>query len=513
MDSKLILVKCMSLLFREAELGKINLSLQLCKDLLESIKTPETSFEIPASREALIGLRATLVWMIDKSNEPYDLIQLQQRLRINTRDDTYLYHAFVDATQPIDEEGLKKQILLFRKELTEQNNAGKIQKILMTAWQKSNFMNDNFEDQTAFIRSVNAELEPYVQNLIEKGHPSLVDSLDFDNEEEIERVLKQSQEEMSTLGVLRTGWQGINRMLGETGGFRRGEFAVIGALPHNYKTGFVLNLFKHFALYNTPYLRDPEKRPMLLFASLENELPMNIMNLYSNLWENETHQPCNVREVNIREAAAYIRERMSINGYHVEMMRLEPNRCSFQDFFDIITKYESDGYEIHAVICDYLSMMDKRGLDNTGPTGSNIRELFKRVRNFCAPKGITFITPHQLSTEAKVLIRQGSTDFVKEIANKGYYAECRSLDNDPDLEIVMHIERIPGKGSFLTCQRGKHRGVTITPLKHLYTILPFSDVGDVRDDINGRDNSMSDFDQSPSTGTENSEEWGVSIDG
>ena len=495
MDPKLLMVKCMTLLYREAELNKTDLSIELCKELLESVKIPQTSFEMTGPRDVLSGLKNSLIWMINHSNESYNLIQLQQRIRIDTKDDTYLYHAFVDATQLIEEIELKRQILTYRKDLQEVANAEKIRLIITAAWQKSNFANSSIESNVKFIRELSSQLEPYAQIVENTSHPSMVDRVNFDNEEELERVLTQSQVEMSSAGVLKTGWQGINRMLGETNGFRRGEFALVTALPHNFKTGFMMNLFKHFALYNKPYLRDPEKKPMLLFASLENELPENIMWLYTNLMENATGQPCNPRNVSIKEAAIYIRDTLSVNGYHVEMIRLEPNLCTYQDFFNFVLQYEAQGYEIHAIICDYLSMMSKAGLDNSGPTGANIRELFKRVRNFCVPKGITFITPHQLSTEAKVLTRGSVNSFVKEIANKGYYAECRSLDNDPDLEIVIHIEEVQGQGKYLTCQRGKHRGVQITPEADLYCVLPFQPIGGILDDLLGRDNSSRQFDK------------------
>jgi hypothetical protein len=483
----------MTLLFREAELNQTDRSMKICVSIIDSIKLPETSFELHNNRDVVVGLKNTLMWMLDKAGEPYDLIQLQQRIRINTKDDTYLYNAFIDAIQPIEDSELKKQILQYRKFLQEYLDSLKINSIISDAYRKANFTNATTADLQQFVRDVYAQLEPFTHDIVDRTHPSVVDAVSFDNEDDLSRLLTQSKEETSNIGALKTGWHGINRMLGETGGFRRGEFALVGALPHNFKTGFSLNLFKHFALYNKPHMRDTAKKPMLMFVSLENELPMNIMWLYVNLKENETGEPCSIQGVNIKDAARYIRERMGVNGYHIEMLRLEPGQCTYRDFFDLVMKYETEGYEIHAIVCDYLSMMDKKGLETGGPSGSNIRELFKRVRNFTAPRGITFITPHQLSTEAKVLTRQGVTSFVKEVAGKGYYADCRSLDNDPDLEIVLHIETIAGEGSFLTCQRGKHRGVTITKPEDRYCVLPFSSyvkTGGILDDINREDTSL-----------------------
>lgn len=43
------------------------------------------------------------------------------------------------------------------------------------------------------------------------------------------------------------------------GGFRRGEFWLIPALQHKFKTGFSLSIFSQIALYNKPYLFDKNK--------------------------------------------------------------------------------------------------------------------------------------------------------------------------------------------------------------------------------------------------------------
>jgi hypothetical protein len=89
-------------------------------------------------------------------------------------------------------------------------------------------------------------------------------------------------------------------------------------------------------------------------------------------------------------------------------------------------------------------------------------------------KRILFVTPHQLSTEAKQLIRNGVSDlnFVKEIAEKGYTELSRQIDQVVDLEIYIHIAYVNRK-PVLTVQRGKHRGCSIIDEKYKYFTLNF----------------------------------------
>lgn len=492
MDQKLLLVKCICLLYREAEIDQKGTSAVLCVEALETVKTPEASMEAQSGKECLIGLHETVRWMIDnKEDKAFDKTQLLQRVRVNTKDESYLYNAVVDGVEKLDDKDqIQEQIVGYRQEIKQYLSGIKIDKIIVDKFRRLKMSGEKV-NYTEFVREVVSELEPYTKSGDNNSISSLVDSVSLENEDDISDMMEKSRKETSGEGIIRTGYQGINRMLGDHGGFRRGEMVVIPALQHNFKSGFALNLFKQAALYNTPYMRDPAKKPMMIHLSLENELTQNITWLYSNLKENEDQAPCDPNTVDLREASKYVKERMGATGYRIEMLRVDPSSFTFFDMFDLIMNFESQGYEVHMIVCDYLSMMSKQGCTQ-GPAGTEIRDLFRRVRNFMGPRGITFVTPHQFSTEAKMLVRQGVEEFVKEVANKGYYDSCKTIDQEVDLEINIHIERIPGIGAFLTCQRGKHRKVNITPEKDHYTVLPFDDkllLGGILDDINGADSS------------------------
>jgi hypothetical protein len=124
--------------------------------------------------------------------------------------------------------------------------------------------------------------------------------------------------------------------------------------------------------------------------------------------------------------------------------------------------------------------------------GGDVRELFRLIRSFTNPKGIAWITPHQISSDAYALLRNNADDFVKQIAKKGYWDSCRVLQQEVDLEILLHIEHLYNK-SYLTINRGKHRKPLATPLDDLYCVYPFAEFGCIPDDINGPDKSTKKF--------------------
>ncbi len=267
--------------------------------------------------------------------------------------------------------------------------------------------------------------------------------------------------------VLKTGWHALNRML--QGGFRRGEMTVISALQHMNKTGFSLSIFKQIALYNKPYMLDMTKKPMLLRISFEDDTNINLDYLYKVLKTDESLDPVDVSHLTEESMSEYVKQRLEVNGYQIKLLRVDPSQWTYRSICNKIIEYEAQGYEIHALMLDYLGMVPTTGCINSGPTGTDIRDMFRRMRNFTGPKRIALITPHQISSQGKALTRSGINDFhfVKEINGKGYYAGTSQLDQEVDLEIYIHLAKYQ-KNTYLTVQRGKHRGY-ITDEK-IYTL-------------------------------------------
>ena len=136
-------------------------------------------------------------------------------------------------------------------------------------------------------------------------------------------------------------------------------------------------------------------------------------------------------------------------------------------------------------------MIPTTGCIKDGPMGTDLRDLFRRVRNYMSSKHILTITPHQLSSDSKRLIRNGVPDveFVKEINGKGYYSSSTQLDQEIDLELYVHIATLNRK-KYLTVQRGKHRLPTTISEDEMFFLLPFPKKGPIKHDVNGPKISM-----------------------
>ena len=491
MNPKLLLVRGICLLYRESQItGQYEHSYSLMREIIQHVGLPAIQNGFNHEREILEGLKGTALYMCETPPDyVYDQAEFLQRLKINTLEEESLYEAICDGIVPeLTEEELKRTCLSIKRELNAYFKEHKLFKIVNDAAYMVKFSRAKITNMKEFVSKLSAELEPYMIDIATKD-PAVITDVSMNNLDQVTKVFNGVRKSANGVGILKTGWQGLNRML--NGGIRRGELVVIGALQSKYKTGFSLTLFKQIAMYNIPEMIDPKKKPMLLRISFEDSTQMNFQFLYQSLKENETGQKVDLIGVPDEEMARYVQEKLSVAGYNVHFMHVNPSLWTYKDICNKIIEFESNGYEVHMCMLDYLIKIPTTGCDQ-GAMGTDVFNLYERIGNFMRARGIACVTPHQLSTDAKRMIREGRTDFVKSLPNCGYYMKSSQIDQVVDLEIFIHIEILNGI-SYLTIQKGRHRGIQ-TPIKHQYLVLPFQiingEAAGIMDDLNGEDSSL-----------------------
>lgn len=483
MDSKLLLVKAITLLYRESLLdSKNDNSSDLVRTVLENVKAPELTIGANREREIVVGLKKTALEMCENPvDHLYERSDLLSTIKSNCQDDEALYETFVTGIElDMNDASLKRSIVNTRKTIQKHFSEQKVEELLSKGLYSLRHGRDKIKSFSTWLGELCASLEPF--QLGQNGKdPAIVSEIDFSDVDSAAAVYEEIKHMQDGSSLMKTGWKELNRMI--QGGFRRGEEVMIGALQHNYKTGFSLSLFKQVALYNKPMMIDPKKKPMLLRISFEDDLTNNFQFLFENIKAHEIQSDNPEDLITEKDVARYVTGKLQINGYHIRMLRVDPSQWTYMHICNKITELESEGYEIHLCMLDYLAMVPTTGC-SVGPMGSDVRDMYRRIRNFMSPRKITMITPHQLSTEAKQLIRDGRRNFLQEVQGKGYLDKCRTLDQELDLELYIHIEKFQGQ-YFLNVQRGKHRGVPVIDDDFKSFYLPFPKKGPIVDDVNG----------------------------
>lgn len=491
MDHKLLLTTGITLLYLESmQDTKTENSSGLVRRIILDAKLPEVSIGLDHSREILQALKNTAVWMADQPVETeYMAEDLLVRLKVDTKDDIDLYHAFEKALpEELSQQKLKKLILSKKKQIHDYFREQELAIIIREMSSTFTFRRDSITDLRQFVAETMAKLDPFQIDSIIRD-PAIVSDVDFGNLATVAKAFENVKEMDMGFGVMKTGYQGLNRML--QGGFRRGEEWVIGALQHKYKTGMNLSIFDTIPLYNVPHMLDASKRPMILRITFEDTAEQNMRFIYEHLYENETGLKCtkeHMKSMTAEDIAQYVITRLQATGYTLRVMYVDPTQWNYQNIQNKVMEFEAEGYEIHCLFLDYLSLINKKGLAQ-GSIGDDIRDLFRRMKNFCTPRKILLITPHQLSQDAMQKIREGSTDFVRDIAEKNFWDGCKRLSQEVDGELYIHIEKV-NKQSYLTIMRGKHRGMPVLDEADKYLVLELHKIGGLRPDMNGPDSSL-----------------------
>lgn len=492
MDTKLILIKAITLLYCESICKRITKrSDELAFEVISRLKLPDKISETNVGRNAIVGLRETLLWMSEHSDEEvFDFNSLVQRVRMNADDDYATIHAFEDAEeyQDYDDDKLLKVCRSLRKELKDAINQWAIRDIIHKAHRQL-FYSYKPIDWKKYVQDLVTDLESYSNGWTQDQQEFVLNLMNMSDKQSIKKVLEEARNETQGQGGFKSGWQRLNKMFGKSGLLHRGEFVIVGALTHNYKSGLVHDLFRHFCIYNDPVQTDETKKPTLLYFSTENSAREDMMRMYVALKGNTTGESIDVSQIELDEASDYVSERLTERGWEVQMQRVDPHNFTYTDLFNYVLHYESTGHEIHAIVFDYLSLINKKGC-NGGVPGDDVRILMQKVRTFMSSRNILFITPHQLSQEAMGLKRSGVADFVGEVAGKNYWDASKRIANEADMEIFLDIVE-HDKKSYLAICRGKHRTIRAAPKKHTKFYLPFDErFNFIPDDLESEDRSI-----------------------
>lgn len=469
-----ILNKIIILLHRERLLGLSNdqSSSSLAKTI---INNTDDSRALKGGEQDVIDALVTLIFSFIENPEAYDTETLIDNLTIIYRDQpSYLLSIKELLTREIQEESIKKSIVSIRYQLHDFYKEQETKKILQSTIFKLNSKNNKNvsfrEIMEDMINKVNAfTCESSVKD------PAVIDNLDISDGEALSNTIDELKKSENGSNVMISGWEELNEAL--QGGFRRGDFVIISALQHRYKSGFVQSLLVQLAMHNKPVMIDTNKKPLIMFISFEDNKTKYVEFIYNYIYYNEFKKLPNLKEINKEDIVTYIKDNLTINGYHVKLLRVNPNEWTYKNITNKVLEFEADGYEVHACVVDYLSKIPLKEVNNPGPAGTALREMFGTIRNFMAGRSILFITPHQLNTSAKQLLSVNGVatdvDFVKEVASKGYTEGSRQLDQIVDIEINIHIAQFNGQ-DVLTVMIGKHRHAKVIADKSKkYFMLPF----------------------------------------
>lgn len=510
MDSRLLHVKAITLTYRESTLkSKSDMSAPLIRDALAIIDTAEDKVARGdfTGTDPLVELRKTLNKILSHNgDEPIDKNDLLQRLLVNTDGDDVLYSALKDG---IEADMSEQECTIYCR-----NQIGEIKEFIDTqralSFIKTAFYmlrtSRNDTSPGNIINDMMTRLEPYRNigastSTKTRGY-SEVDIFDHGSMTEVFKNVRIAQ---AGLGGLQTGMQGLNLMAGPTKKFTMGETLFVPGSSFSYKTGTSKAIIRQLAMHNTPTMRDPNKIPLLVFWSVENETYTTLRDIYRACWylehrdasgfdamEDEAVEDIyqkHIEGLSDDDMGAYVKANLGRNGYHVKFIRSNPAETDYLEIINRCDEWKRAGYELHGFVLDYMEKLNTRGCAQ-GVAGADIKDLLSRLRNFFSVEGSLFWTPHQLNGEARIRRDNGEKNWIQKMGGSGtHYARCKDLYQEIDVEIVVNCFMY-NTVKHLEYYLGKNRNNPAVPegRKHaMYRLCPFTGL---RDDIDREDSKI-----------------------
>ena len=486
-----VFLKCLQLLFRDGGENK-NSTRELITNIL-TIYKPMDSFAITGGeQESTEKIRDYLLECLDEEilNREIILQNLNDILKTSTRKDTA-----IDMFKMVEEDDNKNIIRALENELNNKIYIYRIKKTLngYTYDFDKKFKSGMSPDD--MLSKIIEELTILTKNIKNKDD-AIVNEVDLDNVENVSKVFQVVKETNEAEGFkFKLGLRALNKITNN--GYKDSEFVIWNALQHNYKSGMLASSLIGIARYNKPIMTDPSKIPLLLYVSLEDDLDILFEFLYRQMYYTDNKVKADMANTTKEEMSKYVKDKLQETGFKVKFIRVDPSDWSYSSFFSLIEKYEKDGFELKSVILDYLSLIPTVGCIATGAVGSDLRDLYRRVRNFFAKRKCLFISAHQLSPDAQMINRENLTGevFLNRIMGKGFFDGSKKLSQEMDLELYAYKFTQNNK-DYLAIGKGKHKGSKVMKSTDKLAIIPFPEnLEPIPDDINWDELDSLEFDE------------------
>jgi hypothetical protein len=182
MDEKILIIKCIILLYKETILKDSNHSKDIVRTVIDSVKQPELAFGLAGDKEITNNLRNVALQLLNNTDQELDKEDLLQTLRICTLSNDKLFKIIEDGiNKDDDEKSLKRSVVTIRKMISNYLKELKIADILNKASYAFKFQKDKITDTSQFINEIISQLEP-LQLTQNANDPAIVDDIDIGND-------------------------------------------------------------------------------------------------------------------------------------------------------------------------------------------------------------------------------------------------------------------------------------------------------------------------------------------
>lgn len=206
---------------------------------------------------------------------------------------------------------------------------------------------------------------------------------------------------------IKTGLKTFNQML--SGGYEAGRVYCALGLAKNFKSGFLLNSVFWAKKYNKDIKpKDPTKRPVILYITLENSINETFLRMLSycegDKFKIEDHSPQDVTKI-LSAHRLFTPEDQS--EMSIEFMYKSNNSINASDIDIIIDDYAKNGKEVVFLVVDYLKRL--KAVNNHKELRIKLGNITDELHTLAVERDIPILTAMQLNRNAMSEVDQATS--------------------------------------------------------------------------------------------------------
>ena len=199
--------------------------------------------------------------------------------------------------------------------------------------------------------------------------------------------------------TLSTGISELDNMFG--GGVTRGEFYLLGGASGNFKSGMLLNLAIKLKLSNPKIVtNDPTKKPLIIYDSFENVQRMTFQRSVKYFLNMNKLQLKDTDPQDIRERMTQKLEETGDINCAIRFCYSKSHSKTVTDLYATIEEAESDGYEVIAIVADYLKLFKAESRSKGKELRMIMADTSRELADLGLTKDIAMISAFQLNRSA-----------------------------------------------------------------------------------------------------------------
>jgi hypothetical protein len=231
--------------------------------------------------------------------------------------------------------------------------------------------------------------------------------------------------------------------------------------------------------------KDPDKRPAVLFLTLENDIAETIERLYNMTVDSDDIRNYTPKQIKTRMKKEGHLTLSDDNNIDIIIKEYKNREIDTNDIYSIIDDYSDDGVEIIALVLDYIKRV--RPAEQAESEKEELKNVSNELKEIAKSYDIPVITAQQLNRSGAAVVDaalQANKQDVTRLVGRDAIATSWELLENADVSIIINPEiKLDTGERFMTFKLLKRRYRSVEENEKLRTLDYFNHPFEVGNDI------------------------------